>query len=268
MKMLHSKKGLDFAAAMIIIVMITLPIIAVQVLKDVEDTKNQIGENQAVLSRAPYVKEDIINYAQKAGELSIQDVLAKVSTTNGFLEQPCGGTTTEGTMTCAIINTQTKLTEICKPDITKILTTSLNKELDKYIITFNSRSYTKMPLNNYDFYIEDGNIHAIATLPVEKGLAKKGTELDTIGKMWFAPSFTITAKHNLGQYDKTFETLNTIAKECTKKDQPMVCVEKYKPAMQGWDLAESQDKIRFIVPHQPTKSCYVLLTEKPAVPTI
>ncbi len=242
---------MDYALIMLFTVMVVLPVLYWRMTSEVDQTKQSIGENQAILLKAPYDKEDMINYAEKSAQLALPDVLANVAKKNGFLKEPCGGTTTAG---CAIINTPANILDICQPDIIETFTYHFNKELDVYIGAYNARAFTQIPTSNYDIHIEGNKINAIATLPVEKNLAQKGTELSAIGKMWFAPSFTITAQHNLDKYNNAFPILKAIAKNCVKETDPKGCAEKY--AEKDWSVQILEGKLAVTIPQG---ACYALI---------
>ena len=254
-----NKKGdmMDYALIMLFVVIVTLPVLYVRMTSEVEDTKKTIGENQAIILQAPYDKEDMINYVEKSAELVLPNVLTSVSNGNGFVEASCGGEFVEGGGTCSIINTPASIIDICQPDILGTFTHHFNKELDKYIEAYNDRAFTKIPKNNYDVYIDGNDINAIATVPVEKGLAKRGTELSTIGKMWFAPSFTITAEHNMDKYKDSLDILKVIAKNCVKEADPKGCAEGY--AEDDWSVQTTAGKLTFTIPD--IKACYALVTD-------
>jgi len=158
----RGKKGLDYAVSMMIVVIIVMPILLLQMNSKITES-GKIGDAQIIMLRTPYVKEDIVNYLQKSAEVSLAEI-----------------------------------TKACAPGSIVTLTKKFNQEMDKYISEFNAKSpITKIPTNNYELYIDGKNINAIAMLPVEKKLSSPGTELDAIGRMWFAPSFTITAPTDL-----------------------------------------------------------------------
>lgn len=154
-----NRKGLDYAVSMMFIVIIVLPFLFVQLQTKTVETNTRIGESQAVMLRAPYLKEDVITYLQKSAELSLPDILS-----------------------------------MCSTSITK----KFNQEINKYIDTYNTKSpVTKIPKDNYELYIEGKNIHAIAILPVQQGLHERGMTYTAIGTLWFAPSFTVSTNTDL-----------------------------------------------------------------------
>lgn len=154
-KLRFSRRGLDYALSMMVVVVISLSFLFLQLTTKVENSKRTLGDTEMALMKAPYMKENLITYLEKSAELSLPEVLAACSTG---------------------------------------LTPKFNQELDKYIDAYNAQSpVTKIPKNNYELYIEDKNIHAIAILPVKQDLTLKGLELENIGNIWFAPSFTISA---------------------------------------------------------------------------
>ncbi|MBW2969854.1 hypothetical protein KY319_01900 [Candidatus Woesearchaeota archaeon] len=164
--MKSKKASALYSVILLFIVIVALPVLYWRMTSEVETTKETIGETQVILLRAPYAKEDTINYVEKAAELELPKILKEIEAE--VTAQNCNK------------NTADTINEV------------FNKHLNVYIDDFNKKSYTKIPKNNYDIYIEGNNIHAIATIPVEKTLARPGTQLTTIGKMWFSPSFTIT----------------------------------------------------------------------------
>jgi len=158
-KLRFSKRGLDYALSMIVVVVMALSFLFLQLTTKVAENKTTLGDTEMALLKAPYVKENIITYLEKSAELSMPDVLTACTTG---------------------------------------LTPRFNQELDKYIDAYNAQSpVTKIPKNNYELYLEGKNIHAIAILPVKQDLTLKGLVLENIGHIWFAPSFTIDTKTDL-----------------------------------------------------------------------
>jgi hypothetical protein len=154
-----NKKGLDYAISMLLVVLIVLPFLFVQLTSKVAETKKTLGETEAMLLKAPYVKENIITYLEKSAELSLPDILAACTTG---------------------------------------MTAPFNRELDKYVDAYNVVSLTtKIPKNNYELYVEGKNIHAIAILPVKHDLNLKGLTYANLGSIWFAPSFTVPSSADL-----------------------------------------------------------------------
>jgi len=180
-----NKKAVDYSLIMLFIVIVAVPVLYSRMTAKIEDTKQVMGEEQAMLLRMPYDKEDTINFVEKSAQLALPGILAELEKT--IPGQPCEG-------------------------IYDTIKSTFNKHLDNYIKSFNQRSYTKIPENNYEIYIEGNNIHAIAVLPVKKLIAKPGTELNSIGTMWFAPSFTITP--DPAQYQRALTAIEAKKQAC------------------------------------------------------
>ncbi len=154
-----NKRGLDYSLGLMYTVIIVLPFVIVVLITQSTATTKLIGDSQQAMLRVPYVKEDVITYLEKSAELILPDIMPA----------------------CAIGFTQ-----------------RFNQEMDKYIDAYNAKSpVTKIPKNNYELHIEGRNIHAIAILPVQKSITKRGYELDSLGTIWFAPSFTVAAPAEL-----------------------------------------------------------------------
>jgi hypothetical protein len=252
-----SKKAAQFTPLFLMfMVLMALPILFWRLSVKIDETKQQIGEDQLVLLAAPYDKEDTINYVEKAGYLIIPEVLAEVAKTNGFLAAPCGGTIDSGTTKCAIINKDSF--QVCRPEIMETLNAHFNKKLDEYIEAFNEKSFTKLPTNNYETFVEGKNIHAIALLPVKKGLAIKGRELDTLGTMWFAPSFTVQYDHKLETYKDALSALALISQACFKSTDPTKCVSEHSHLTTGWTIETAGTNTAFKIPTGANTICYAL----------
>lgn len=154
-----NKKGLNYPLSLMVTVIIVLPFVIVMLTTRSAETTKLIGDSQQAMLRVPYVKEDVITYLEKSAELIIPDIMSY----------------------CTIGLSQ-----------------RFNQEMDKYIDAYNAKSpVTKIPKNNYELYMEGKNVHAIAILPVQKSITKRGYELDSLGTMWFAPSFTVQAPTDL-----------------------------------------------------------------------
>lgn len=240
---------------LLFMVLMAVPILYWRLSVKMDETKKAVSEDQLILLSAPYDKEDTINYAEKAAQLSMPEILGAMALANGYSTPPCGGTLDSTGKKCAIVNTGTN---ICRPSITDTLSGYFNLYVDNYIKEFNAKSFTKLPTNNYEVYIEGNNIHAIAILPVTKSLTIKGTELDAIGTMWFAPSFTIQYKHKLDDYKKAFDALTILANDCFKHANPAKCVSDNSHLTTGWTTTSSGNNFIFEIPIGPNKACYAL----------
>lgn len=180
--MITGKRAMDYSLIMLMIVIIVMPVLYMRMTTKVEETKQKIGNDQAILLTAPYDKEDIINYIQKSAEQALPEILPEA---------------------------QNSITD-CQDPIKKI-TQIFNKHLDKYIDAYNKQSYTKLEKNNYELYLDNEGIHAIAINSLKKTLTIQGTELNQIGTIWFAPSFTIKSTP---QYNQLLGTITAKIQEC------------------------------------------------------
>lgn len=251
-----SKKGAQYLPLFLLfMVLMAVPILYWRLSVKMEETKKAVSEDQLILLSAPYDKEDVINYVEKAAQQSMPEILSAIALANGYSTPPCGGTLDSGGKECAVVNTGTK---ICRPNTAETLSGNLNLYVDNYIKEYNAKSFTKIPTNNYEASIEGNNIHAIAILPVKKMLTIKGTELDAIGTMWFAPSFTIQYDHKLDEYKKTLDTLATLAEKCFKSADPGKCVADSSQLTSGWTTTINRDNFIFEIPIGPNKICYAL----------
>ncbi len=240
---------------LLFMVLMAVPILYWRLSVKMDETKKAVSEDQLILLSAPYDKEDVINYAEKAAQLSMPEILGAMALANGYSTPPCGGTLDSGGKKCAIVNAGTN---ICRPSITDTLSGYLNLYVDNYMKEFNAKSFTKMPTNNYEVHIEGNNIHAISILPIKKSLTMKGTELDAIGTMWFAPSFTIQYDHKLDDYKKIFDILAILANDCFKHADPAKCVSDNSHLTTGWTITNNGNNFIFETPIGTSKSCYVL----------
>lgn len=185
--MFNGKKALDYSLIMLFIVLVTLPVLYMRLTTKVDETKQTIGEIQSAIITAPYDKEETINYIQKSAETEMTNIIATAR--------------------------QKLATEGCNKNPRDIFTEQFNDNLNKYLTSYNQRAYLQLPLNNYETYIEGNNVHAIALQPIKKNLALTGKELQPIGAIWFAPSFTITIT------SPTFQTLKTEMQQKTQSCQ-------------------------------------------------
>ncbi len=182
-----NKKGYEYSLIMIFIVIVALPVLYLRLTSKSAEMKKSLGDSQAILLNAPYDKEDIINYIEKSVQLELPNILAEIE--------------------------RTVPTQACGTNIQDSINGAFNRHLDPYIKAYNTRAYTKIPENNYEVYIEGNSMHAIAALPIKKGLAKLGTELATIGTIWFAPSFTVSAT-DTASFQRTIATLDSKSQAC------------------------------------------------------
>ena len=249
---------------LLFMVLMAVPILYWRLSVKMDETKKAVSEDQLILLSAPYDKEDTINYAEKSAQLSMPEILGAMALANGYSTPPCGGTLDSGGKKCAIVNTGTN---ICRPSITDTLSGYLNLYVDNYIKEFNAKSFTKLPTNNYETFVEGKNIHAIALLPVKKGLAIKGRELDTLGTMWFAPSFTVQYEHKLEGYKEALIALGLISQDCFKHADPAKCVSEHSHLTTGWTIETTGSNTAFKIPIGANTICYALNLAPATPPT-
>jgi hypothetical protein len=175
-----NRKALDYSLAIMFIVIVALPLLYWRMNTKIEVAKETMGEDQILFLQQPYDKEDIISYIEKSAELAMEDI-------------------TKGAE---------QLKQDCTKDTNERIAGIFNKKLDTYIKAYNKRSTVKIPENNYELYINGNDINAIAILPIEKPISRLGREIDALGTIWFAPSFTT-------QSEKLASIANTLAQKCT-----------------------------------------------------
>ncbi len=272
-----NKKGVEYSLIMLFTVMVALSVLYWRISETGKIKEEYLGASQIAILTAPYEKANIIRYAEISAEKEISQILRDITAENGYAIDPPGGTYIDA---CTIINTNSELKTINKPNVQKAITAAFNARLNPYLNTYNTKVSNIFPLDNYEIVIEDDKINAIALMPIQKplqthaititgermyGIAVPTTEAlkEKSGTMWFAPSFTISYPHKLNEYSKVFDILGLIVEKCAKKPDAMNCVETYKDSMTGWTWKQEGDLILFNVPSAHGTLCYAMKTATP-----
>jgi len=251
---MNKKAVIYYEVIMLFTVLIALPVLVWRLEKVTAMKEVFLGEGQIAILDLPYEKENIIHFVQTAAELEMPDILKEVAAENGYSTEPPGGLYID---VCPIINTGVELKKVNRPDVLEALTNAFNAHIDKYISDYNAQpDVAKIQLNNYELFIKDDDINAIALMPVAQTVK---TDRGTI-TAWFAPSFTINYKHGLQEYKKIFDVLGTIAENCAKNAKPIDCANTYAASIPGWKLTEETGAIHFAISTPNGNLCYVMKT--------
>lgn len=217
MKLLRNKKGLDYAAWLVLVTFITIVYLYIQLASKIEGFDVRIGESQIAVLNAYQDGENALLYVDQAAKYSAYQAASTLAQHGGVLKDACG-TLTENDKTIAAWTAGGKNIDDCLARVQPYdaFAALMNERLDSYIANYKHPQVT-LPANNYEVLVQDKTITGTAIQPAIAYL-KPPTEVKdyyvgflkvaeavlkkaAIGEYAFKPSFTIAAELKLDTYD-------------------------------------------------------------------
>ena len=245
MRLLRNKKGLDYAAWLVLVVFITIVYLYIQLATKVEGFQVSIGESQVAVLNAYQDGENALLYVDQAAKYSAYQAAGTLAQRGAVLKDACG-TLTEDSKTITAWTAGGKNIDDCLSRVQPYDTFAalMNERLDSYIASYKNPQVT-LPANNYDILVQDKTVTGTAIEPAIAFL-KPPTEVKdyyvgflkvaeavlkktAIGEYAFKPSFTVPAELKLDTYD----TLKTRVKNfytCTNDRSIESCAVEFGTA--------------------------------------
>jgi len=208
----NSKKGIDFMILLVPVVILTLSLLAYNVLEKAESKPTLTIGNHAIsiLEANTQASKDLI-YLDLSVEKSAIRAIYRLTQNNILFERSCG-TINEH----RYWNNPENPSEMCVLSIHDNYKKYLTKELNKHLITKNLE-------NNYEYYITDETIHGIALENWKYNILN--------GEYSLKPSFKVKFENKLNSLEKlrndVEKMLNLCSNVFSSKDLMNNCVNQF-----------------------------------------
>lgn len=214
MRLFKSKKGLDYAISLMVVVLICIMFLFIQLSKKTGGFTRDIGDMQLGLMQSQQEADNMLLYLDYSAKQSAYTTAYLLASNGGFAaaSDSCGGDVQGYLSWNACDNPES----ICFPDILGSFNKLMQVTLDAHLAAYESQpGAAPFMKDNYIFTLHEGKII---------GTAIKDTELSimpykprsgfyfTIGGYSFKPSFSVDFNYT---FDKYFE-LKELAAEAAK----------------------------------------------------
>ena len=250
-----NKKGYDYAALMVIVVIISVSARYVQITKKTTPFERTIGDLQASALNVNSETTLYQMYVQEAAKLAVSDFAEQLRSdpTELFPEAING---------CISLTTHTWIDwqQLLEQWVNKELLHGFRKESRHNPSPATSIDLARMspqnkkpggylsfvkeftPPDSFAIAIINGKIIGVALTPAEFSLTIKEQK---IGKALYKPTFSIQDTFNIQELPTIVKTITTLAHDC---DQDLAtCARKST----GWEVVDEQGPITFRPPNQP-----------------
>ena len=211
--LLRNKKGLDYAAMMVLVVLISLIYLFIQLQSKVNAFNVRIGEPQVALLNAFQEGEKALVYVDQSARYSAYKALDALAQRGGMTNDACGTIEENGRKVYAWSKHGRDCTSSVQPY--DAFSELMNGHMTLYLAKYNG---TRLPPNNYDILVQKNSITGTALSPATVAL-KPPTEIRewyvgpiavataelkkaAIGEYSFKPSFTVPVETKLEFYDQ------------------------------------------------------------------
>jgi hypothetical protein len=213
--LLRNKKGMDYAALLVLVVIICLMYLYIQLQGKVNTFQVSIGESQIAVLNAYQEGEKALLYVDQSAKFSAYKALDTLAQRAGVKEYACADITEGGKK----INSWTKQNGTIDECLALVQPYDAFNELMNGHMTIYSSKYTNasLPANNYEMLVQKDSITGTAISSASVYLKPptqyaafyvwfiKAAEAElkkaAIGEYAFKPSFTVPVKAELGIYE-------------------------------------------------------------------
>ncbi|MEM4239667.1 MAG: hypothetical protein QXK08_00535 [Candidatus Woesearchaeota archaeon] len=213
MKMLRSKKGLDYAAVMVIVVVVLVIYLFIRLSAKLEPFEVRIGEYQVALLEAYQQGENALLFVDQAAKFSAYKALDTLAQRGGMKSDDCGTIIEKGRKIYAWTKHGADCTDSVQPyDAFGEL---MNGQMAVYLAKYRGAI---LPLNNYEIFVQDNSVTGTAIMPAIVlvqpppkmimakfiGITIPWTTVQMpmapVGEYDFKPSFTVNISTKISAY--------------------------------------------------------------------
>lgn len=242
MQLLRNKKGMDYAAMMVMVTIITVIYLTIQLYAKLEPFQVAIGESQVALLNAYQAGEDALLYVDQAARYAVYPSLNDLALRGGVRGQACIAFKEGGREISAWAAKGKKLDEcLAAVQPYDAFSDLMNGRLTSYLAQYPS---AQLPLNNYEIFVQKDTITGIALEPAAVWLqpppelrefyvwfvkvAEAELQKAAIGEYAFKPSFTVkNIETKLEAYDELARAV-VILYQCTNTKSADACLGEFR----------------------------------------
>jgi len=257
MKLLKSKKGLDYAILFMIVTLICLGFLIWQLNQKDESFTKDIGSAQIGLINTQEKADNLLFYLDQSAKYSAYEVADILSQRGGFADASAScGSVVDGFVSW---NTCKAYSSICFPDVFTNFKSVFSDQLnDIYLEQYNSGSFgMKFIKDNYVFAIHDKKITGTAVQNIESNIQPfQSNEGEySAGRFAFKPSFSIDFPYDFNHYFELNKLANAVVSDCANKFTSFVdvkaCAESNFEDWQNKPIIKKTNKSQYIAIEYP-----------------
>ncbi len=214
--LLRNRKGMDYAAMMVLVVALCLIYLYIQLQNKVNAFPARIGESQVAVLNAYQKGESALAYVDQAAKYSAYKALDALAQRGGVKDNECGVIDEQGKK-ISVWAKQGRPVEDC---LSKVRQYDAFNEIVNGHLTIYSSKYkdASLPANNYEILVQKDSVTGTAVSPARVYLnpptqvqewfigpikvAQAELKKAAIGEYSFKPSFTVPLKAELDVYDR------------------------------------------------------------------
>ncbi len=269
--LLRNKKGMDYAAMLVLVVIICLLYLYVQLMGKVNDFSVRIGESQVAMLNAFQEGEKALLYVDQSARFSVYKALDSVAQQAGVKGDACTVIDESGKKVNAWVcsGSYEKWLESVQPY--DVFNEMMNKQMTSYSNQYTSVS---LPENNYEILVQKATVTGIAIAPATTYLqppteirewyvgpisvATAELKKAAIGEYAFRPSFTVNAVTSLEHYDSLKNAVKALY-DCTNANSIDSCLAQTT----AFTYSRSSSKPDFIIctVKNPAKNPYGTMSD-------
>jgi len=270
MRLFVGKKGIDYAAMMVLVTFVAVSYLYIQLAAKLEPFQVKIGENQVALLNAYQRGEDALLYLDQAASMSAYQAMHTLAMQGGMAEKPCGQVTDDSQTVNAWTMNGTACFDAVQPY--DAYAQMLNSKLNAYIDLYNLKHENeRLPLDNYEIFVQQNTVTGTAIAPARIWLqpppevrkfyvtiikvAEAELKKAAIGEYAFKPSFTVKAETKLDFYDTLKREAGEIYKCIDAGNAKDDCLNKFKLTVKDSSLKQVGDNVVVRVKN-PVKNPY------------
>jgi hypothetical protein len=255
MRMLKNKKGLDYAAVMVLVVIVVVIYLFIKLSTIIEPFQVKIGESQVALLNAYQAGESALLYVDQSARLSAYWALDEIAQKGAVFGTPCD-IVDEGNKK---ISAWSKAGADCLVTVQpyESLNSAFNSRMNIFADQYKNAS---LPKDNYELFIQKGSITGTAVKPAFvwvkppagmnqaflMGIAIPWTKTPLIkapiGEYSFKPSFTVPVNADIEIYNDLKKEVKTFY-DCTNNYSPDECLKQIK----GFTYSRSSAKPDYLI---------------------
>lgn len=257
MKLLKSKKGLDYAILFMIVTLICLGFLIWQLNQKDESFERSIGSAQIGLAHTQVKANNLLFYLDQSAKYSAYEAVDVLGQRGGFADASVScGSVVDGAVSW---NTCKEYSRICFPDVfTNFKFVFSDKLDDVYLEQYNSDSSgMKFIKDNYLFAIHDQKITGTAVQNIEFNIQPfhPAGEEYSAGRFAFKPSFSIDFPFDFNHYFELNKLANVVVSDCSNKFKSFVdvkaCVESNFADWQNKPIIRKGSKPQYVLIDYP-----------------
>lgn len=270
--MLKNKKGLDYAAMMVLVSLIVVVYMYIQLSAILEGFQVNIGESQIALLNAYQQGENTLLYVDQAAKFSAYRALDSVARTGGVATSDCGTLEGQGSAIAAWTAKGKNCLGAVRPY--DVFAAAFNKDMNAYLVQYKN---ALLPQDNYELLVQKDSVTGTAVSsavvavrpPPETIAATLGAFTipfttqklikTSIGEYAFKPSFTVPVAAKLDVYDSLKRAVEALY-VCADTKSFDECVDTLKPP---FTLARSAINPEYVIAtaKNPAKSPFGTLAD-------